>query len=52
MDTLFGKGYKDIMRRKPDLSKARKLLNYKPRVSFRDGINISYKSMLSNNNNP
>jgi len=34
---IFGK-YKDIMRRCPDLSKAKKILNYKPEVELRDGI--------------
>ena len=50
MDTLFGNGYKEIMRRKPDLSKARKLLNYKPKVSFIEGIKETYESMMANRN--
>jgi UDP-glucose 4-epimerase len=35
--SIFG-NYKDIQRRCPDLSKAYKLLNYKPLISFSDGL--------------
>ena len=34
---VFGK-YRDIMRRVPDLSKARKLLGYEPKVKLQDGL--------------
>lgn len=34
---VFGK-YRDIMRRVPDLSKARKLLGYEPKVKLEDGL--------------
>jgi UDP-glucose 4-epimerase len=34
---IFGR-YKDIQRRRPDLSKAKKLLNYIPKVSFEEGL--------------
>ncbi len=37
MDAIFGQ-YKDIMRRIPDLTKARTLLGYEPKVKLRDGI--------------
>ena len=37
MQEVFGK-YKDIMRRLPDLSKAKALLGYSPRVSMAEGI--------------
>jgi UDP-glucose 4-epimerase len=37
MSEVFGK-YKDIMRRRPDLSRARSVLGYEPRVSLEDGI--------------
>ncbi|HQQ93908.1 MAG TPA: GDP-mannose 4,6-dehydratase [Bacteroidia bacterium] len=37
MQEVFG-AYKDIMRRVPDLSKAERLLGYKPRVSMREAI--------------
>jgi nucleoside-diphosphate-sugar epimerase len=35
--TVFG-DYKEISRRKPDLTKARKLLGYKPTISLEDGL--------------
>jgi nucleoside-diphosphate-sugar epimerase len=34
---VFGK-YKDIMRRIPDLSKAKRLLGYEPKVKLADAI--------------
>lgn len=37
---VFG-NYKDIMRRMPDLSKAEKLLGYKPRYSFEKAIRVT-----------
>lgn len=37
MQEIFGK-YKDIMRRIPDLSKAKRLLGYEPKVKFEDAI--------------
>lgn len=37
MEEIFGQ-YKDIMRRKPDLTKARKLLKYEPKTNMKDAI--------------
>lgn len=37
MGEIFGK-YKDVMRRKPDLSKAKRLLGYEPKVSTEEAI--------------
>ena len=37
MAQVFG-NYKDIQRRKPDLSKAYRLLGYRPSISFEEGI--------------
>jgi hypothetical protein len=37
MKEVFG-NYKDIMRRVPDLSKAFKLLSYKPKISMEEAI--------------
>ncbi|MGE3261151.1 MAG: GDP-mannose 4,6-dehydratase [Bacteriovoracia bacterium] len=37
MKEVFGQ-YKDIMRRQPDLTKARTLLGYEPKVSLEEGI--------------
>ena len=35
---IFGEGYKDIQRRIPDLSKARQILGYEPKISLEDAI--------------
>ena len=37
MSQVFG-NYKDIQRRKPDLSKAKQLLGFRPSFSFEEGI--------------
>ena len=37
MEDIFGK-YKDILRRRPDLTKAQNLLGYKPKISMEDAI--------------
>ena len=37
MEEIFGK-YKDILRRRPDLTKARKLLGYEPKISMEEAI--------------
>jgi nucleoside-diphosphate-sugar epimerase len=37
LSEVFGK-YKDIMRRKPDLQKAKKLLGYQPKYKLEDAI--------------
>ena len=34
----FKNRYEDVMRRVPDISKAERILNYKPKVSLRDGL--------------
>lgn len=41
---LFG-NYRDIMRRIPDLTKARNILGYRPSVSLRQGIELTIKAM-------
>ena len=37
LESIFGQ-YKDIMRRIPDLTKAKKILGYRPKVSLREAI--------------
>jgi len=37
MEDIFGK-YKDILRRRPDLTKAQNLLGYKPKISIEEAI--------------
>jgi len=44
MSDVFGK-YKDIMRRIPDLSKAKKLLGYEPKVKLADAIKETIKEI-------
>lgn len=45
-EKIFGK-YKDIMRRIPDLSKAKRILGYSPNVSIEDAIKITINKMKS-----
>ncbi|MBI4929479.1 MAG: GDP-mannose 4,6-dehydratase [Bacteroidetes bacterium] len=47
MSEVFGK-YKDIMRRIPDLSKAKKLIGYQPKVKLEDAVKITIKEILKN----
>jgi UDP-glucose 4-epimerase len=37
MEEIFGQ-YKDIMRRRPDLKKAEKLLGYQPKISMEEAV--------------
>jgi UDP-glucose 4-epimerase len=43
---IFGK-YKDIMRRIPDLSKAKRILNYSPKVKLRKAIILTIQHIRS-----
>lgn len=44
MSEIFGK-YKDILRRIPDLSKAKSLLGYEPKVRLREAIELTIKEV-------
>lgn len=44
MSEIFGK-YKDILRRIPDLSKAKSILGYEPRVKLKEAIELTIKSI-------
>ena len=46
---IFG-SYKDIERREPDLTKARSLLGYKPKISFEEGIQLTLNTMAGSKN--
>jgi UDP-glucose 4-epimerase len=46
MSEVFGK-YKDIMRRIPDLTKARTILGYDPKVRLEEAVGITIKEMNS-----
>jgi UDP-glucose 4-epimerase len=37
-EEIYGKGYEDIFRRVPNISKARKVLSWEPKVSIDDGL--------------
>ena len=45
MHEVFGK-YKDIMRRIPDLTKAKKLLGYEPKVRLEEAIRLTIAEVL------
>ena len=45
MEEIFGK-YKDIIRRKPDLTKAKALLGYYPRTNMEEAIKKVIKHRL------
>lgn len=47
MNEIFGK-YKDIMRRIPDLRKAKRLLGYTPQVKFEDAIRATIAQVKNN----
>jgi UDP-glucose 4-epimerase len=44
---VFG-GYKDITRRVPDLTKAKRLIGYEPKVKLIDAIEFTIKSIMEN----
>jgi UDP-glucose 4-epimerase len=47
MDQVFGQ-YKDIMRRIPDLTKARELLGYEPKFKLRESIKLTVEEVRKN----
>jgi UDP-glucose 4-epimerase len=50
-NTIFGE-YKDIMKRIPDLSKARRLLGYEPKSTMRGAIEEAIKQINNSNREP
>tara|TARA_A100001015_G_C14981987_1_gene709863 strand:+ start:918 stop:1862 length:945 start_codon:yes stop_codon:yes gene_type:complete len=44
----FGKSYEDIDRRVPDISKIENYVNWKPKTSLEDGINLTLKLEFKN----
>ncbi len=44
LSEVFGK-YKDILRRKPDLSKAKRILGYSPKVRLEDAVRLTIKEI-------
>jgi len=49
-NTIFGE-YKDIMKRIPDLTKAKRLLGYEPKVNMRIAIELAIQQLKNNNIN-
>ena len=41
-DEFYGQSYEDLRRRAPDISKARRLLGFEPRVALREGLNLTF----------
>jgi len=44
----YGIGYEDIYRRIPDLTKARTILGFEPKIDINDGLNRTYKWFKNN----
>ncbi len=40
-EKIYGKGYEDIFRRVPDISKAKKILKWEPKVSLEQGLKLT-----------
>jgi UDP-4-amino-4-deoxy-L-arabinose formyltransferase/UDP-glucuronic acid dehydrogenase (UDP-4-keto-hexauronic acid decarboxylating) len=50
-DTYYGKGYQDIYTRKPCIEKARKLLNWEPKIGLKESMRLTLNSFLKENKN-
>ena len=48
-DTYYGKGYQDIYTRKPSIEKARKLLNWEPKIGLKESMRLTLNSFLEEN---
>jgi UDP-4-amino-4-deoxy-L-arabinose formyltransferase/UDP-glucuronic acid dehydrogenase (UDP-4-keto-hexauronic acid decarboxylating) len=46
---FYGKGYQDIITRKPSIEKARRLLGWEPRVTLDDSLKMTLSSFLEEN---
>jgi len=49
-EKIYGKGYEDIFRRVPDISKAKKILKWEPKVGLEEGLKLtidSFKNKIS-----
>jgi UDP-4-amino-4-deoxy-L-arabinose formyltransferase/UDP-glucuronic acid dehydrogenase (UDP-4-keto-hexauronic acid decarboxylating) len=48
-DEYYGKGYQDIYTRKPSIEKARKLLNWEPKIGLEESLRLTLNSFLKEN---
>ena len=48
-DNYYGKGYQDIYTRKPSIEKARKLLNWEPKIGLEESMRLTLNSFLEEN---
>ncbi|MDD5167425.1 MAG: bifunctional UDP-4-keto-pentose/UDP-xylose synthase [Syntrophales bacterium] len=46
---FYGKGYQDIYTRKPNIDKARALLNWEPEINLEDSLRLTINSFLEEN---
>ena len=46
-EEYYGKGYQDILTRKPSISKARKLLGWQPKMSLDDALRLTFDAFLA-----
>jgi len=42
----YGKGYQDILTRKPSIAKARKLLGWEPKIKLDDALRLTFDAFL------
>ncbi len=48
-DNYYGKNYQDIYTRKPSIEKARKLLNWEPKIGLEESMQLTLNSFLEEN---
>ena len=48
-DNYYGKGYQDIYTRKPSIEKAKKLLQWEPKIGMEESMRLTLNSFLEEN---
>jgi UDP-4-amino-4-deoxy-L-arabinose formyltransferase/UDP-glucuronic acid dehydrogenase (UDP-4-keto-hexauronic acid decarboxylating) len=48
-DSYYGKGYQDIYARKPSIEKAKKLLEWTPKIGLEDSLRSTLHAFLEEN---
>jgi nucleoside-diphosphate-sugar epimerase len=51
-DSYYGKGYQDILTRKPSIEKAQRLLGWSPKIGLEDSLKITLHAFLEEHENP